>query len=234
MKTFEEIRLRALDLWYKGLDRNRNENSLTDDYSESKWCSIQDECTSNGKHCSFICSLGDWMDNVSDLLHDTRFDKLSREDYPAVFRFYTRILLIISEILEDFVNLNAQIQGLASKPASRDLEKDILHDKELKDISDFINTVCKHKSESDNLHVHNHHLLIEFVDFDDPEDENQIRLGKLKLDEFNSDTSILMPSLIYFINVVIIVKNKLLGLINQRPELKSKLLEIYADEWHSQ
>lgn len=232
MTKFGEIRLQVLKNWHEGLDRKRNEGELTDDYSESAWCKIQNECTDNGKHCSFICSLGDWLDNISDLLHDNRFDELTEENYDVLFRYYTRILLLVSEVIEDFVMLNKQILNLdRKKEASRDLENGILTANELKELSQFINTVCKHKTENNNLHVHNHHLLIEFNDLGATEHDNQIRLNNQDWTSINQDTTILIPSLKYFIDLVIKTNNKILHYINNNAEYKNKLLELYADEW---
>jgi hypothetical protein len=234
MDKFEEVRKQALQRWYTGLDRTRIEGSLSDDYSSSKWCVLQDDCTSQDKHCSFICSLGDWLDNISDLLHDERYDKLTRDNYEELFRHYTKILLIVSEILEDFIMLNKQIEKFSEKSkSSRDLEEGILEKNELNDITGFINSVCKHKTENNNLHVHNHHLLKEFQDFDDPFYDNQIRIRRLKLNNFDQDTSILLPKITYFLDVIIKINNKILDKIENKPDYKEKLFEIYSDEWHS-
>jgi len=232
MTNFGDIRLRVLENWYKELNRKRNDGEFTDDYSESAWCKIQNECTENGKHCSLICSLGDWLDNISDLLHDSRFDALTAENYDIMFRYYTRILLLVSEVIEDFVMLNKQILNLpGKKEASRDLEKGILASNELKELSQFINTVCKHKTENDNLHVHNHHLQIEFIDLGADKHENQIRLNNQEWTSINHDTTILIPPLNYFIDLIIKANNKILQSIKNNADYKRKLLELYADEW---
>lgn len=234
MTNFKVIRIKVLEKWNKELIRNRKEGELTDDYSDSPWCKIQDKCTDNGKHCSFICSLNDWLDNISDLLHDDRFDELNEEDYEILFRYYTRILLLVSEVIEDFIMLNKRILNLESKKKStEDLETGSLSQNELKDLSDFINTVCKHKTERDNLHIHNHHLKIEFIDFGAIEHNNQIRLNNQVWNTIDQETTILMASLNYFIELIIKTNNKVLKYIETRTDYKTKLLEIYADEWHN-
>ena len=235
MVKFGDIRYQVLKNWCHGLDRTRKDGELTDDYSGSAWCRIQNECTDNGKHCSFICSLGDWLNNISDLLHDNRFDMLSGKDYWVMFRYYTRILLLVSEVIEDFIMLNKQILNLdGKKDACTDLENGILASNELKDLSQFINTVCKHKTENNNLHVHNHHLLIEFIDFGSTEHNNQIRLNNQDWTSINTDTTILIPTLNYFIELVIKTNNKILDYINNRADYKTKLLELYEDDWMSE
>jgi len=232
MTIFKDIRLQALEKWNTGLTRNREIGEFSDDYSNSKWCRIQGECTENGIHCSFICSLNDWLNNISDLLHDNRYDELSAEENDVMFRFYTRILLLISEVIEDFVMLNKQILNLKGKnDASRDLESGTFANNELKELSEFINSVCKHKTENNNLHVHNHHLTIEFVDFGINEHENQIRLGKQDWKIMNKDTTILIPKLNYFIDVIIKTNNKVLTYIDEDINYKDKLLDIFADKW---
>jgi hypothetical protein len=232
MTNFGEIRIHVLKNWNEGLIRQRAEGEFSDDYSNSLWCVIQGECTDNGKHCSFICSLNDWLDNISDLLYDNRFDELTEDDYDVLFRYYTRILLLVSEVIEDFVMLNKQILNFTGKKdASRDLEKETLTENELKNLSEFINSVCKHKTENNNLHVHNHHLSIEFTDFGSIEHDNQICINHQNWISINKDTTILMPPLNYFIELIIKTNNKVLDYIKNRPEYKTKLLKLYADEW---
>ncbi len=230
--TFGPIREKALERWNTELVRTRMPDLDSDDYTGSSLCNWQNECLDNGKHLSVICSLGDWMDNVSDLLYDKRYDEKTAEDDIVLFRFYTKCLLFISEILEDFVTLNKAVTGVARKAlSSRHLESGILGDKELTHISEFINSVCKHKLENNNLHVHNHHLKYEFVDFGAINENNQIRLDQQNWAAMNQDTSILMPSLLYFINVVCRLYHQLDHFIKNEPGYKDNLIARYADDW---
>jgi len=232
MKSFSEIRIQVLREWYSGLKRHRSAGDFSDDYSGSPWCDIQNECADRNEHCSFICSLNDWLDNISDLLHDDRFDRLNQEDYEVLFRYYTRILLLVSEVIEDFVMLNKQVLNLPNKKdSSRDLENGIFMTDELKDLSEFINTVCKHKAERDNLHVHNHHLVVEFVDFGAIEHENQIRLNNQDWSTINQNTTILMPSLKYFTELVRKTNDQVLNYVNSRSGYKMDMLKLYSDQW---
>jgi hypothetical protein len=240
MTTFKTIRQNALETWYSGLSRTRVTGKFSDDYSDSTLCKWQRECTDDNKHCSFLCSLGDWLSNISDVLHDDRFDELNLEDdedaekEEALFRYYTRFLLLVSEVIEDFVVLNQKLKHLNTKGLSgNDLENGILRNNELKDISEFINSVCKHKTERDNLHVHNHHLGFRFEDFDDNSENNQIRLGHLNIGQINMDTTVLVPKLTYFINVIVAVNNKVDNCIATDIEYKRELHELFVDEWHS-
>ncbi|MEP7110656.1 MAG: hypothetical protein ABI760_21870 [Ferruginibacter sp.] len=229
-KKFRSVRLNALKLWNRELGRSRRFGALSDDYSKSEWCQIQGTCSENGKHCNFICSYCDWLDNISDQLRDERFDNLSTNtDYLVLFRYYTRILLIVSEITQDFIMINKIAKKLGSKEASeKDLEENILPVKELNRLSQFINTVCKHKSERNNLQVHNHHLVIEFEDFNEMIHENQINFNNQDWNEMNSATTILMPKLTFFIEIIISLNNKILSNISNDTNFKNNLLDKYA------
>lgn len=232
---FEEIRKNALQQWNEGLNRSRDDGRFSDDFSESEICKIQNECAVNNFHCSFLCSLGDWMNNVSDILYDDRFDGLTEKDWEVLFRYYTRLLLIISEIIEDFVIFNAQVNGYSGKGmkelSSKDIEQDNLDDGELKRLSNFINSVCKHKLEGNNLHVHNHHLMVDFVDFGGIQAQNQIYVDHQDWKAVDVNTTILMPSLFYFIDIVVRVHNKIFSFINENDKYKQKMFELYNDEW---
>lgn len=234
MQIFQTIRETVLENWNTQLSRKRDDGSYSDDYSESNLCNWQNECLAIDKHCSFICSFGDWLDNISDLLRDARFDEMTNKEPEVLFRYYTRILLIVSEILEDIVTLDKYVKEYkGKKDATTHIEKGYFYENELKAISEFINSVCKHKTERDNLHVHNHHLKIEFVDFGNGEQANQIRLNNQDWTAVNKETTILMPQLMYFINVVVRLDKRFDSLLKTEVGYKEKLFALYADEWHS-
>lgn len=201
---FEEIRINAWERWQEKLNRHRQSTELTDDYSESLLCQWQTACTEEvGLHCSFYCSLGDWLNNISDDLTDPRFDRLDSDDYEILFRYYTRVIKLVSEVLEDFVTLHGKVKNLKGKKAmGADFSNTFWGESELSDLSGFINSVTKHKAEGRNLHVCNHHLTIVFADFGAKEEENQIRTDQLNWDNVNNETTILMPSLNYLVDVV--------------------------------
>ncbi len=232
MKLFKTIREKVLDNWNTELSRKREHGSLSDNYSGSNLCCWQNECLSIKKHCSFICSFGDSLDNISDLLRDKRFDELTNGEGKVLFRFYTRVLLIVSKIIEDIVTLDKNLKDFkGKKEATAHLEADYFNEGELKAISAFINSVCKHKTERNNLHVHNHHLKTEFEDFDDNEHQNQIRLNHQDWATINNNTTILMPRLSYFIYIIIRLDKKFDALLRTEPGYKEKLYFLYADEW---
>lgn len=239
MPSFKQVRQPVLDSWNKGLIRSRKEKEWSDDYSSSKICAVQDACTAKGYHCSILCSLGDWLDNVSDVLYDSNYDELNTEDpgdAGVLFRYYTRILLLVSEVMEDLVWLHLVGIGLEEKisnkaEAGRDLEKNILADRELKILSDFINSLCKHKAEHNNFHVDNHHLDIVFEDGNAAKKDDQFRIDNMIFGAMNKDTTILVPPLQYFIMVIVRVYNKVLDLMMNNEPYKERIFAKYNDPW---
>jgi len=235
MEKFKEIREEAFERWLSDLTRSRAPGELSDNYGESYICKWQDQLTQKGEHCSVLCSIADWLDNVSDLLDDQRYDDLTKSDSEILFRYYTRVLLIVSEIIEDFVGLHACIKGVQKKEASRELENlgSEMEVKELKWLSDFINSVCKHKSEKDNYHIHNHHLKYEFEDFGDVEHENQISLSNIDWSTVNNETTIIFKPLSYYTGICVHLYLLFNELISNEPGYKEKLFELYSKEWTS-
>ncbi|RPE13149.1 hypothetical protein EGT74_06355 [Chitinophaga lutea] len=234
-QTFGEIRNAAVELWTKSLNRTRQEGDLTDDYSASLLCTWQSDCgKACNKHCSFYCSLGDWLNNISDILYDERWDNLSDEDHEVIFRFYTKIMLLVSEVVEDFLHLHRRVNNTKEKSdASRDFEKGAFAADETRNLSNFINSVGKHKTERNNLHVCNHHLTTEFEDFGAKPTANQIRLDQLQWDAADQNTTILMPRLNYFIEVIARMHDRLHELL-QDPTYSKRVYDLYADKFGDQ
>lgn len=235
---FKNIREESLNYWQIKLCRNRSGSELSDDFNNSILCDLQRECFEIKKHCSFLCSCGQWMDNISDLLFDPRLDYLpnnkilDEEESQALFRFYTRILLVVSEIIEDFITLDVKIMNFrGKKEASAHFESVCFEEGELKSISNFINSVCKHKNESNNLHIHNHHLKMEFEDFGDTLHSNQISLRNLHWELANQDTSILIPRLKYFIEVIALMYKRFYNFTSFEENYKSRLFDLYCIDY---
>lgn len=234
---FGEIRIAAWEFWQTGLNRTREADGLTDEYGDSKLCVWQRGCyEGTGLHCSFYCSLGDWLNNISDELTDARFDDLNEDKYDILFRYYTRILKLVSEVMEDFIFLHAVVKdhrnkrGIDKGAAGTSFSQNQFEAGELKQLSDYINSVTKHKSERRHLHVCNHHLTIVFEDFGAEPDENQIRLDLQEWDKVNEDTTILIPSLKYLIEIIIRLHERLEELLED-DEYKAKLYEHYAGKY---
>jgi hypothetical protein len=239
MPVFKYIREHSLKIWNEGLVRSREEGERSDDYSKSKICSIQVACTAEGHHCSILCSLGDWLDNVSDALYDTTFDDLDTEEPDSanvLFRYYTRLLLVVSEVMEDLewlhlVGIGLEQNSAKRYEAGRDLEKSILANEELKKLSGFINSICKHKAQSNNFHVDNHHLDILFEDGKATKTDNQFSIDNMIFGSMDKDTTILIPRLNYFIMIIVVVYNKVLELMMNDQQYKERIFAKYNDPW---
>lgn len=235
---FGSIRIAAWEQWQSGLNRSRAADELTDDYGDSQLCQWQRDCNdnANGLHCSFYCSLGDWLNNISDELTDPRFDALTENDHQILFRYYTRILKLVSEVMEDFTVLHAHVKGYKKSgridraTAGKCFSELQFEDGELQILSNFINSVTKHKSEGRNLHVCNHHLKVVFEDFSASGNSNQISLDKQDWDNVDGKTTILMPSLNYLVGVVARL-HETLGVWLENKEYKVELYKHYAGEY---
>lgn len=230
--TFGEIRKEAWKLRTTGLNRKREDGELTDDYTDSLLCEWQASCSdTTGLHCSFYCSLGDWLNNISDELTDARWDSQTQVNHQVLFRFYTRVLKLVSEVVEDFIYLHAKAKDHKKKEnASICFSQDHFAEDELKNLSNFINSITKHKSERRNLHVINHHRKVVFEDFGAEPVANQIRLDKQDWDTIDKNTTILMPSLKYLVGVVVRLHQKLALLLSDE-KYRNKVYEYYADEF---
>ena len=126
-------------------------------------------------HNSLYCSLGEWNSHVSDLLDIKKFDKIvfsnhfNFENQPtydhmhALFRHYTRILLVTSEVITDFICV-IKLLGMKEKDAREFLYAGSIIPFSVNDIMNFINDVCKHKTLEGKLHCYNHHLPLYFED----------------------------------------------------------------------
>lgn len=230
---FKEIRLAAVKQWYDGLRRVRRQGALSDDYTGSLLCEWQGKCYDEDKHCSLLCSLGDWLDNISDQLTDERFDGVDKQaDQEALFRFYTRIMLAVSEVVEDFITVHKQITGAKNKVlAGQNMETGCLPPGALQAFSNYINSVAKHKTEGHNLHVHNHHQQKEFEDFGAVYHDNQISLQALDWKMMNPDTTILVPKLSYLVELLIILNNRFDELLRTAPGYLDQLNALYSGDY---
>lgn len=219
METLGEVRKTALELWLKAF-LIEEIDSFHYDFDKSEWCKLQEEFSAKNLHSNFICSFIEWLDNITDLLTDDRFDskKFDVEDDAAIlFRYYTKIFLVASEILDDYTHLYRSISPVAQKKEAR---KHLHQDLDL--LFRFTNTVCKHKILGDNLHSCNNHLNILFQDFDDT----------LKL-EFPSraNQKIVVPSLIFLIKVIIGIDADLISQITTEADVKETFFKYHSESY---
>jgi len=156
--TFEKIRKTALENWLTGTSRTLTEAGF--DEFEGAWeCKWQNRAEGVGKnHVSFFCSLGAFSGHITDLLTDERLDILifneSEESDETLFRYYSRVLLIASEILDDFRKIGKSIFNTPTSNLSPNLDNLVA----------FTNNAIKHKIK---LFHYCSHIQIWFYDNDD-------------------------------------------------------------------
>ncbi len=106
---FRNIRQLSLDYWLKETGRQRfNRNEIFSGAFECRWqFRFLTEPQVSDPHISVFCSMGEWNSNIGDLLGDDHFDGLTFHSSNAdvLFRYYTKVLLIASEILTDFQDI---------------------------------------------------------------------------------------------------------------------------------
>ncbi|CAN5371892.1 hypothetical protein BH20ACI1_BH20ACI1_26590 [soil metagenome] len=217
MKTFGEVREKNLELWIKTLQMEKQADFYYD-FDENDWCKLQEEFAKRKLHSNFICSFLDWLDNLTDLLTDERFDSKEfdrYEDSHILFRYYTRVLLVSSEILEDYTEL---YKGVIAKSEKKEAREGL--NKDLHWLMGFINKVCKHKSGKDNLHSCNNHLEILFKDSDDSPDLDY---------PSKANPRIIVPSLEFIIQMILNINSSLLTIIGSDKELKEQFFNYHSE-----
>jgi hypothetical protein len=213
MTRFKGIREAALEYWAAETGREiRDQNGallLTDDFVGAYECDWQNGYRQG--HVHLFYSLGDWACNLTDMLKDDRFDELDLENEAhaqVLFRHYTRILLIISELLTDFQDTyihaaqltgNRQVKNQAARAfyfPTTDRINQVLN---------YINHVCKHKTQ--HLHTCNNHLPIHFSDAQ----ARLPRLDYLSLEDSDAPgkNAVKVPELMFLIQTVIICYRRL-------------------------
>lgn len=178
MTQFATTRKNALIVWKT---KSNRVFKSTDNFDRSFECKWQDIAYENGyNHISLLCSLGSFVSHLTDILRDYRYDKYefdqSEEVNEIIFRYYSRVFLIASEIFTDFQDLYIlaankftikslrqqspksvrQFQGTARKALANNTV-------DISDMLDYINKICKHKVS--NFHVCNNHIKFLFQDF---------------------------------------------------------------------
>lgn len=215
---FKDIRTSALQIWYSKLGRKRDDKSFSDDLNDSITCNWQSLFWDTNEHCSFFCSFGSWLDNISDMLNCSWFDNVdadsSEDKIDALFRYYTRFLMIFSETVDDLKDFEMNIYNLKSRNWFN-----LLTDtqKKYKNIIAYTNSVCKHKAEKKNIHRCNQHLQIMFDDFQKNAitEKNIISIDNLDWNQVNCQTKIIVPSLILMVDILTSLIKRLDDIINK-------------------
>lgn len=233
IKKFGAVRRSALDYWLQQTSReevfyiSEYSNGVTcDDFFENSLeCQWQEKVREvkldEDWHVSYFCSLGEWASNITDLLLDNRYDSLPlngdhiEQEQKILFRYYTRVLLILSEMLTDFIQMYADFHQIETNGNEQDIRKKLSCGKlDVNEWITFINHVCKHKAKKNkgSIHQHNHHLPVWFDDANIPCPYTSIYsahnvTGLIRSLKNSSDSTlvngILMPSLLYMIEILL-------------------------------
>ncbi|RYZ90893.1 MAG: hypothetical protein EOP04_02420 [Proteobacteria bacterium] len=227
MTKFAITRKTALSNWKV---RSNRVFKVTDNFSGSIECEWQSNAWEKGyNHISIFCSIGQFASHITDLLRDYRYDRYefdqSEDVNEILFRYYTRVLLIASEVLTDFQDLfiiadNKLTTKQMGGTKGSDLKK--LQDQARKSLAmdsnkvtlllDFINKVCKHKTS--NLHICNNHIKYLFEDFhrNIKQKKKRVEIGNINsftsydldtFEKFIRAEHIVVPSLTHIIDVII-------------------------------
>ena len=229
---FKQVRIASFNHWLSVTQRVR---TINDDYSRSIECTWQDKLVPQDQHNSLFCSLAEWSTNISDLLSEKAYDNLefdNKDHQEKLFRHYTRILLIVSEILTDFKDLLKYLKDYSgnndrkNRKASKQLSNPNL-EFSCSELLDFINNVCKHKigdrgiSRKIKYHICNHHIKYSFKD--DPSIErrkNSLKVKNIKTKIPNKDMELEVPELIEILNQVLHGYRTLDKALNQQGKKK--------------
>lgn len=219
VNTFKETRLNTKSRWHTITKRKRSATQINDNMTDSFECNWQRDFVQAEEHASIFCSIGEWATSITDFLHDSKFDNCSfsyKSQRIALFRHYTRLLLITSEILVDFEDI---IKHLNNKQKN---VRAYLSDNSLSfsfnDIMAYINNVIKHKFDKlqcdAKYHLCNHHIDYDFKDSKTFKTiHNNIRVSHLKS---NEGSRIEVPSLIEIINQILFSYQKLDNILRDR------------------
>lgn len=213
MNRFFETRINALEYWIEGTHRviaDKYSGLTNDDYSGSFECQWQNK--SECGHVSIFCSVGEWASNITDILREESLDKyfFKKEDEGRkLFRYYTRLLLVVSEMLTDFQDMYLQANELKSNAVNNDTArkflfpiKEILHlTNPIQEMFDFVNKICKHKTK--NIHKCNHHLPLVFSDNKSEFYDTNCLIHLQNLDFTTPKQGILVPTLRQILYTVI-------------------------------
>lgn len=199
-RLFNYVRTEALERWREKTGRiEENEYSNFVDAFECNW----QEKHAGDHHNNFFCSLGEFASNIDDILEDERLDDIvllgldAGANTDKLYRYYTRILLVAEQIIEDFEKALKVKRDGDWKPTK---------------LKKFINEVIKHRSEGkyhwnqfndhlpiyfEGIQIDNRHAeLLSFESFETNEGEIQIQ-------------AILLPPLGTIVDVLVMCYHRL-------------------------
>ncbi len=226
---FKKTRQSCLRLWLKQTKRKRHINDVTYDTIECSW---QTNFVTNGMHNSFFCSIAEWNTHITDLLRDTNFDKydFTKKGYrSALFRHYTRILLIVSEIITDFQNFIELLEG-GDQDSARKMLTNPKASFSTQELFDFINAICKHKvgqKSFNKYHYYNHHIEYSFLDSGLEIGSGTINLKNIKSISPKANDSLEIPKLEDIIEQVLFAYSVVNKSLKKNYKSKINILKVF-------
>lgn len=195
---FKVAREASLEAWVLRTGRSERKPSDIEGTWECKWQNRAiDDCGFN--HVSYFCSSAAWACSITDILTLKNYDKIQFKDEKKIkllFRHYVRLLLVVSEVLDDLVAARMLKPKISKQIARAELSK--AGGISIHQLSHFINSCCKHKF--DGYHVCNFDLPIAFEDDIAFSPQNgDLRVTSI---DFKSASRIVMPKLIAVISVI--------------------------------
>jgi len=226
---FKKSRQTCLKLWLTQTRRKRHINDATYDTIECSW---QTKFVTRDMHNSFFCSIAEWNTHITDLLKDTSYDKyeFSKKGYrSALFRHYTRILLIVSEIITDFQNFIELLEGVGQTEA-RNMLTNPKASFCTQELFDFINAICKHKvgqKSFNKYHYYNHHIEYTFLDAGLPVKSGTINIKNVKIVSPKPKDSLEVPKLHDIIEQVLFAYSVVNNSLEKNYKSKIKILQTF-------
>jgi len=233
MTLFGPIRQAALNYWAQQTGRQIHDDNgnvlLTDTFAGAYECDWQNSYA--GGHVNLFCSLGDWACNLTDLLKDDRFDDFdldNEEQSIVMFRFYTRVMLVVSELLTDFQDMYLHTINLRPSRQHNQTARTFFFPNENPDritkVLNYINSTCKHKTQ--HIHICNDHLPINFKD----SSQRRRRLNYLSLADTNTQNKngILVPEVKYLIRTILTCYRRINSYFGQNRTKYNSLCQRYS------
>jgi len=222
MTPFQLIRENCLIHWAQETGRKIKDDDgnmlLTDSFAGAYECEWQNKFP--GGHVNLFCSLEEWACNFTDMLKDDRLNYLDldqEDDRLVVFRYFTRVMLIVSELLKDFQDIYLHANGLKSRKEQIDMTRNFYFPAEtpsrITKIFNYINHTCKHKTQ--HIHICNDHLPIYFQDSFRP--RKRYQYITIQDSTVLGKNAILVPKLQYLVRSMVICYRRINVFFKQYP-----------------
>ena len=161
-KVFGEIKKEALEFWINFLNS-----------PECDFCNWKNK---HKGHCALYCNMMESVEHITDMLEEENqhidnsilyYSDVNREIGEKIYRWYSRFLLVSSEILLDYVELNRHLlskkEKIKDKKARRkSSDPNILFN--IQDLIVFTNKISKHRtlggSKKNALYYTHHNIFL--------------------------------------------------------------------------